>query len=536
MTTTKNLSSENLDGICVCNISEAGCEACFLEHDGRCAELPDSREKCCYCGEPAEGAGYLGESICHECFMKQQDKPKTEGNYPDGCSDEDIDADYLSKAGLSLTEWDYRETLKRANHGQSDFTREKNAGNCCVEGSKLCAFGGFKSEDACKSCINKYTGDKFKVAELIKLDDFLEEMAAESEELEQERRELEEDVIARNASDVAIMQKIEYDLYRMVEAADEKACKKVCEQVSDYGNSKNAPAISAGANGAKGNYVIDKITDKVIQLLEAGQIPWRKPWTINGATPMNLITQKPYRGANCFFLSLYSMNFTSPYFLSFKQAKDLGGSVIAGSKSIPVVFWKWFKNDIDDEDEEARPIVRFYSVFNAEQCAGINDKIPELDVKTFDNTPIERAEKVIESWKDKPEIKFGNLACYNQTNDVITIPEIKYFENVSEYYSTEFHESIHATGHKNRLHRLNEHSIFGSNVYSKEELIAEFGAAYLCGECGIDNDKTLFNSAAYIQGWLNKLKGDRRSIIYAAASAQKAVDYVLNRKEVTQEN
>lgn len=291
----------------------------------------------------------------------------------------------------------------------------------------------------------------------------------------------------------------------------------------------------------KSDFVVEKVTNRVIELLEKGEIPWRKPWTIRGMLPCNLITSKEYKGVNAFLLSLYSHTYASPYFLTFNQAKKIGGSVKKDEHAVPVIYWNWREKEVETEKENGEtevevkkiPFMRYYNVFNVEQCNGLEDKIPEVKAKTFNNTPLERCEKIVDEMKDKPTIMHGgSRAVYTPGNDSIRTPEMKYFESAEEYYSTLYHELVHSTGHEKRLKRFTPGRTpsFGSEDYSKEELIAEMGSAYLCGICEIEN-KTLENSAAYIQGWLSKLRSDKRMLIYAAAGAQKSIDYILNTKE-----
>jgi len=290
----------------------------------------------------------------------------------------------------------------------------------------------------------------------------------------------------------------------------------------------------------KKDFVVEKVTNKVIELLEQGEIPWRKPWTIKGILPCNLVTGREYRGMNAFLLSLYCYDYESPYFLTFKQVKKLRGSVKKDEHAIPVVYWNWRENEVEIEDEKGEtevkvkkiPFMRYYNVFNVGQCRGLEDKIPEVKAEIFNNTPLERCEKIVDEIKDKPEITHGgSRAVYNPGDDTIKLPELKYFESIEGYYSTLYHELIHSTGHEKRLRRFtsDRSPSFGSEDYSKEELIAEMGASYLCGICEIETT-TIENSAAYIQNWLGKLKSDKRMLIYAAAGAQKSIDYILDIK------
>lgn len=280
--------------------------------------------------------------------------------------------------------------------------------------------------------------------------------------------------------------------------------------------------------------VYEVINTKIIELLEQGTIPWRKTWNGESNYPQNLISKKEYQGINHFLLS--AMPFNSPYWLTYKQVQDKGGHVIKGSKSTPVIFWKWLdrKNRDESEDEGNRagkiPLLRYFSVFNLDQTQGI--PAPETEETHNEHERLQEPEQIIRNMPMRPEIKFGgNKAVYSPHFDFINMPHLSSFEGPEEYYSTLFHELVHSTGHASRLGRKSvlEPSYFGSHEYSKEELVAEMGAAFLCGLIGIDH-KTIENSAAYIRGWLKVLRSDKTLLVQSAALAQKASDYIANRK------
>jgi len=275
----------------------------------------------------------------------------------------------------------------------------------------------------------------------------------------------------------------------------------------------------------------DLITQAIVKQLEEGTIPWRKPW--NSTAPANLVSRKSYRGINVFMLAC--QGFASPYWLTYRQAAKLGGHVRKGEKSTPVVFWKWFNYEEKDEEtgeEETkrRPMLKYYRVFNVSQCEIDESKIPTTETRDFQ--PIDRAEEVVDGMPQRPIIRHEHpQASYSPLADVVNMPVKELFHSDASYYTTIFHELAHATGHESRLARLDstDPETFGGESYSKEELIAEMGAAYLNGHCEIEQE-TIENSAAYIKGWLSKLKKDNRLIVYAAAAAQKAADFILNRK------
>ena len=275
------------------------------------------------------------------------------------------------------------------------------------------------------------------------------------------------------------------------------------------------------------------ITAKILEKLEEGTVPWHQPWSTEMSK--NLISKKEYRGINVFLLG--SMGYANPYWLTYKQADQLGGHVRRGEKSTPVVFWKWMEKNTTDlnEDGEPRimnyPVLRYYKVFNLDQCDDIPvEKIPALEVRE-DFHPIKEAEAVVRDMPHAPKIHNGSRqALYRPLTDSIEMPACELFGSDEEYYSTLFHELTHSTGHRSRLHRFNDEELapFGSTDYSKEELIAEMGAAFLCGHCTIVN-RTIDNSAAYIQGWLNRLRNDKKLVVLAGAQAQKAADCILAR-------
>ena len=273
------------------------------------------------------------------------------------------------------------------------------------------------------------------------------------------------------------------------------------------------------------------ITDRLLAILEAGTVPWHKPWNHGYGGPRNLVSNKHYQGINIFMLACCGSNFGSPYWLTYKQAKDLGGQVRRGEKGTPVIFWKLYDKDDPEADNGIRkvPVLRYYTVFNTEQCENIT--VPPPDGFSWaEHNPIEAAEAVIHAMPNCPTIEIsGARAYYSPSHDIVKVPELYRYEQAEEYYSTLFHELAHSTGHKSRLNRegITGKHFFGDAVYSREELIAEMTAAFLCGHTGIEN-ATIHNSAAYIQSWINVLKGNKKLAIIAAAQAQKAADYILN--------
>jgi antirestriction protein ArdC len=278
--------------------------------------------------------------------------------------------------------------------------------------------------------------------------------------------------------------------------------------------------------------VYEVITSRIIKQLESGVAPWHKPWKASGKNglPRNLVSGKEYRGINVWIL--LSSGFAAPHWLTFRQARELGGHVRQGEVGFPVVYWKFGKREVQDGDEiidKAFVLCRYYTVFNVEQCDGLTIQPAEPAEDQPQAEPIEACEQVVDDWRGKPVIKHGgDCASYNKVLDSVQMPERTCFDSGEEYYSTLFHELTHSTGHPTRLNRstLTEFERFGDQDYSREELVAEMGAAFLCGITGVEN-KTINNSAAYLANWLDALKNDSRMVLVAASQAQKAADLIL---------
>ena len=279
--------------------------------------------------------------------------------------------------------------------------------------------------------------------------------------------------------------------------------------------------------------VYEIITEQVLEIMSQGVIPWKKPWNARGAH-RNLITGKQYRGINVFLLSC--SKFSSPWWLSFKQAKEKGGKIRKGEKGRQIVFWKPLLTEYIETGKEKKIfMLRYYTVFNLDQIEGV--EAPQ-EPETIELEPIAEAERIVSEMQNRPIIEQagGNKACYYPGKDSVQMPYFQDFDESEKYYSVLFHELGHSTGHGSRLARKEVQvcSRFGSEDYSKEELVAEMTAAFLCGESGI-LPATVENSAAYLQSWSARLKEDKKMVINAAAAAQRAADYILNRNLTEQE-
>jgi antirestriction protein ArdC len=279
--------------------------------------------------------------------------------------------------------------------------------------------------------------------------------------------------------------------------------------------------------------------DTLIAQLEAGTVPWRKPWVSTGM-PRNLVSQKEYRGINIFLLAM--QNYASPYWLTFKQANQLGGSIMKGQKGTQILFWnftKYTKKNAEGEDEIRKgAFCRAYTVFNLMQCnpelaeqLGLNKPLAPVD-----NLPV--AEAIWAHYPNRPAYADADMAFYRPSTDTIHMPLRTAFKEQREFYSTLFHEMVHSTGSTKRLGRegVTDSNVFGSQKYSAEELVAEFGSAMLCAVAGIQ-PSVVENQAAYIKCWLERLKGgdNAQMLVRAISTAQKACDYIRAEKEASNE-
>lgn len=274
--------------------------------------------------------------------------------------------------------------------------------------------------------------------------------------------------------------------------------------------------------------VYEIVTDKILAELEKGVIPWQKPWTGVREGAISHVTGRPYSLLNQMLLG------KPGEWLTYKQAEQRGGKVKEDErkKSSIVVFWKWLEKEEEKDGKKIKksiPYLRYYSVYHISQCEGVEERFPEKKLEHTD--PIADAEAVLDGYVERSGVKFmaekSNRAYYSPMLDEIHVPILDQFDKPEEYYSTVFHEATHSTGHKDRLDRLDMTAHFGSEEYSKEELVAEIGAATLCNTVGIETENSFKNSAAYVGGWLKALKNDKRLIVTAAGKAEKAVKYIL---------
>ena len=283
------------------------------------------------------------------------------------------------------------------------------------------------------------------------------------------------------------------------------------------------------------------VTDRIIEKLEQGVAPWRRTWSRYGLA-RNYASKHIYTGIN-----MVLMNMTEhpiPYFMTFNQIKQEGGKIRKGSKAEQVIYYNFYYKDENDrtlsreqainaqqqgQEIQVLKFIKYYNVFNIADVEGIEFEVPEVTLR--DNEQINACEQIIAEMPQCPEFVTidADRPFYSPTRDVVNMPSIRQFESSQDYYATCFHELAHSTGHPSRLNRegITNPTGFGSKSYSREELIAEMAAAFVCAKVNIDVEPLMDNSASYLAGWLKVLKEDNGFIFKAAAEAQKAADFIL---------
>lgn len=284
--------------------------------------------------------------------------------------------------------------------------------------------------------------------------------------------------------------------------------------------------------------VYQMVTNKVMEQLEQGVCPWQRPWTGTAGT-INYVTRKPYSLLNQILLG------REGEWLTFNQCKQLGGTIKKGAKAGMVVFFTTYtkskqkRTDEDGEEQQTTvtrfydvPVLRYYHVFHVDDCEGIESKLDSKPAQGLQ--PVEAAEAIVKAYVGREDgLTFycdepSNRAYYDSCADTVVVPMLSQYAIVEEYYSTTFHELTYSTMKETRCNRRGAGFSRKSEEYSREELVAELGAAMLCTKSGLDCDKAFRNSVAYIQGWLRALKNDKKMIVWASSRAEKAAKYILN--------
>jgi antirestriction protein ArdC len=286
--------------------------------------------------------------------------------------------------------------------------------------------------------------------------------------------------------------------------------------------------------------IYEEITGKIIAALEDGVIPWARPWqSVHYGAYRNAVTNRPYKGLNTMLLNMIAMmkGYVDPRWLTFRNAEKLGGSVRKGERGARILFWKFLPvpeqreddgmipgEDSEDQERKVIPFARMYTVFNVEQCEGLD--LPALD-PVEDDAAQPEANEPAKKILALPVIKHGgSRAFYSPAADRIILPPRSAFESSDFYFAIAFHETLHWTGHSSRLARTFGNR-FGDKDYAFEELVAEIGSAFLCAHTGIALEE--MRHPEYINAWLEILKGDKKAIFTAAAKAQNAADFILNK-------
>jgi antirestriction protein ArdC len=274
-----------------------------------------------------------------------------------------------------------------------------------------------------------------------------------------------------------------------------------------------------------------EITAKILVELEAGVMPWRKPWdgARTGAVLPRRATGETYRGVNVILLwsAAIERGYLSPYWLTFNQAVKLGAQVRKGERGEVVVYYGHGKRTRIDEGgaevEDAFRFLKWYVVFSADQIDNLPARFHPAQVES-DIAPI----ALHEAWFDGLQIAriaTRDLACYIPSRDVIGMPPIAAFDTAEDYAATLNHESVHATMAAHRVGR-DMGKKFSSHAIAAEELVAEIGASILGAHLRLP-PQHIHDHASYIGHWMKLLAGDKRAFLTAAAQAQVAVDWLL---------
>jgi antirestriction protein ArdC len=299
------------------------------------------------------------------------------------------------------------------------------------------------------------------------------------------------------------------------------------------------PERAPGLNNPQGGPTFDiyqQVTAQIIEAMETSQGQGRRLWDAQPSLPLNLATHKPYSGINVLMLwsAGLSHGYTSPYWLTYKQASDMGGQVRKGEHSELCIFYKpWESQETNTETGETETktgaVLKSFRVFNLDQIDGI--KSPATEARPAFEV-LADAEALLQR-TPAPIREGGPSACYIPSRDEIHMPSRDTFISPESFYSVAYHEATHASGHKSRLDR-NLSGRFGDEAYAMEELVAELGAAFLCAEVGI-LPQTRADHAHYLANWVRALKSDKKAIFTAAAAASKAAAFIKGHTEARTE-
>lgn len=323
------------------------------------------------------------------------------------------------------------------------------------------------------------------------------------------------------------------------------------------------------------NEIAKRVVERMLETINAeGTLPWTKPWkdrqnsvrVIDGYTEITVPVRfwshsgKPYQGINVLLLA---MSGHTGEFITFAQAKAEGGKVKKGAESHQILYWNMIRKETEELDDEGNktvkviPVLKYYNVFSLDDIEGLEPKHhPEPEVIRFPKwhyEPVEgtdpdeaaydpAAEAIITGYIERCKTltveRNGNSdrAYYSPAFDQVVVPNITQYTEIAEYYSTLFHELGHSTGHASRLNRFtgkDANAAFGSESYSREELVAEITAASILTTLGMETGNSFRNSAAYVKSWSKRIKDDPMMFVSAAGKAEKAIDLILHGEVAT---
>jgi antirestriction protein ArdC len=274
--------------------------------------------------------------------------------------------------------------------------------------------------------------------------------------------------------------------------------------------------------------IYENITNKIVEAIEKGLDDFQMPWHRKSHMPRNGITGTEYAGINVLILWAASIehSYDKALWATYRQWNEINAQVKKGEKSTSIIFYQKLENE--DDADKPNFVLRSYSVFNVSQVLGVEDNI------TPSSSP--RRKDDIDAWISSTGVHIvhgGDMACYVPKADLIRMPHLTSFigtncsSPIDSYYSILFHELTHWSGHESRLKR-DLTNRFGSQNYAIEELIAEFGSAFLCARIGLSQEPRA-DHAKYIQSWLKALKSDHKALFICASKAKIACEYLLDK-------
>ena len=339
---------------------------------------------------------------------------------------------------------------------------------------------------------------------------------------------------------------------RAVKTLDTVVARKIDEYEQNHDMTKSAKEETVKKNKKD---VYDIVSERMINLMETQNIlPWRRQWeNAKGELCYNVVSGKAYSILNCLMLG----NKPGAYG-TFKQWSELGGKIKKGSHGQMVCFFqnteylkkaKTNDNETEEDDEKLKrynvKTLKYYNVFSENDIEwpnGMPDKVKNVKMKTeapFYSTDHEKLmESALREFHTVEGIKYrenvnSNEAYFMPSTDSITMPNPEQFKSQIGRLQAMAHETVHSTGHVSRLNRIEKGAEFGNESYSKEELVAEIGSQFLMNYFGVYNPKSEKMSVAYVQGWAAEFKADKKMFVQAAIKAQKAVDYILERVNIS---